>query len=121
MTTQQIADRLVNLLRAKKFIEAQTELYHKDIWSREPQNHPFPLLKGKARLIEKERQFLKAIRTWHEFKVSEPLVSRDYFSIRMYTHVDLSTDRTIEIDEIIVYGVDNDKIISERFFYKTNE
>ncbi len=121
MTTQQIACRLVDLLRAKKFIEAQTQLYHKDIWSREPKDHPFPLIKGKARLIEKERQFLKVIRTWYEFEVSEPLVSKDYFSIRMYTHVKLSDNRTVKIDEIIVYGVDNDKIISERFFYKTNE
>jgi hypothetical protein len=121
MTTQQIACRLVDLLRAKKFIEAQTELYHEDIWSREPKDHPYPLVRGKAGLIEKESRFLKAIHKWHEFEVSEPLVSKDYFSIRMYTHVELSSNHVVKIDEIILYGVEHNRIISERFFYRTNE
>ncbi|MEM7486088.1 MAG: SnoaL-like domain-containing protein [Bacteroidota bacterium] len=117
MSVSEIAHRLIALLREKKFIEAQIELYHEDIISIEPEKHPFPKTVGKNKLIEKERKFLQSIAEWHEFEVSEPLVAKNHFSLRMLTRISLMEGETLEIDEIILYEVEHNKIISEKYFY----
>lgn len=117
MTLRQIAETMTDALREKKFIEAQTAFYHQDVFSLEPEGHPAPRTKGKTQLLRKERQFLDAVKEWHAFEVSEPLVSKNHFSLRMYSNMTLVDGQTLEIDEIIVYEVVDYKIISERYFY----
>ncbi len=118
MHIQRIAHRLTELLRDKKFMEAQKELYHENILSVEPDGHPAPRTNGKAQLLEKEILFLKGIQEWREFEISEPLIAKDYFSLRMYTNVILKNGQNVKIDEIVVYEVIDGKIIGEHYFYR---
>jgi 16S rRNA A1518/A1519 N6-dimethyltransferase RsmA/KsgA/DIM1 with predicted DNA glycosylase/AP lyase activity len=111
----EIAHRLVELLKEKKFLETHQELFDENVISQEPEEAKSRSVNGLESLLLKESNFLKNI----NFEVSEPIISKDYFSIRMFTEVVLLNDREVSIDEIIVYEVRNGKIVKEQFFYKS--
>jgi hypothetical protein len=114
-----IAHRLVELLKEKKFLEAQQELLDQDVISQESEEAQSCSVNGLEAVLFKESNFLKNIKLWKNFEVSEPIISKDFFSIRMFTEVVLVNDREVSIDEIIVYEVSNGKIAKEQFFYKS--
>lgn len=111
------ANRLVELLKQKKFLEAQDEFFASDAVSQEPDQFKDRSVSGLGAIKKKEEHFLKNIKKWNRFEVSEPLISRNYFSIGMITEVELVTGDVLSIDEIIVYEVHNGKISKEQFFY----
>lgn len=93
------------------------ELFDPKVISMEPDFHPRAKTKGLSHLLHKEQEFLKAIKTWHDFEVSEPVISREHFCIRMYSKLSMHNGQHVGIDELIVYQVSNDKIVREQFFY----
>ncbi len=112
-----IANQLVKLLRDKRFVDAQEQLFAEDAINQEPETFKERSVFGLKAMIQKEKRFLSTIKQWNHFEVSEPLISRNHFSIRMMTDVLLTNNQKVCIDEIIVYEVANDKIIKEQFFY----
>ncbi|PKV48837.1 hypothetical protein ATE84_0851 [Aquimarina sp. MAR_2010_214] len=118
MTTITIANKLVELLREKKFLEAQQQLFATNAINQEPDKFKEKSVVGLEAMVQKEKRFLLYVKKWNHFEVSEPLVSKDHFSIRMITDVTMVNNDNIEIDEIIVYEVSDGKIIKEQFFYK---
>lgn len=118
MRIEAISKRLVELLRRKEFLQVLEELFSPDAMSIEPDFHPRMKIEGLSNLLRREEEFLKSIKTWHDFEVSDPIVSRDYFSIRMYSRLSMINDQTLDIDELIVYQLSNDKIVKEQFFYE---
>ncbi len=117
MEINSLANKLVALLREKKFIEAQEELFSEDAITQEPEKFKERSVKGRDAIIQKEKRFLKAVKEWIRFEVSDPIVSQNYFSITMYTEVELINNQKILLDEIIIYEVNNGLIIKEQFFY----
>lgn len=117
MTIKQISERLFTLLEKKSFIEAQEEFFDTHVISLEPDFHPNPKTQGLQNLLLKEQQFLDNIESWENFQLSEPVVSKDHFSMRMFSLIHLKSGRLLEIDEIIVYEVTHGKITKEQFFY----
>ncbi|HZX59244.1 MAG TPA: SnoaL-like domain-containing protein, partial [Mucilaginibacter sp.] len=81
-TIQQIADRLINLCREQKFIEAYRELFAEEAESIDPMHSLMPPARGLITLIEREKQFL-AKATIHKIDVSEPLLAANYFAINI--------------------------------------
>ncbi len=117
LDVQKIANKLVNLLREKKFLEAQEQLFSINAINQEPEKFKERSVSGLKAMIKKEKQFLSNIKQWNRFEVSDPLVSKNHFSIRMLTDVILINDQNVSIDEIIVYKVVDEKIVKEQFFY----
>ncbi|WP_106792426.1 SnoaL-like domain-containing protein [Aquimarina sp. Aq78] len=117
MTTITIANKLVELLREKKILEAQQQLFATDAINQEPDLYKEKSVVGLEAMIQKEKRFLLYIKKWNHFEVSEPLVSAHHFSIRMITDVTMVNNDNITIDEIIIYEVSDGKIIKEQFFY----
>lgn len=115
---QSIAYRLVELVRDRKFLEAQGELFSSDAVTQEPEKFMQRSVSGLEAIMQKERLFLESIKEWKRFEVSTPVVSAHHFSIRMLTKVELLTGQKIELDEIIVYEVNQGKIVKEQFFYE---
>ncbi|AXT61780.1 nuclear transport factor 2 family protein [Aquimarina sp. AD10] len=113
-----IANTLVTLLRQKQFVAAQEQLFAQDAISLEPSIYKERSVKGLKAILKKEKTFLSNIKHWHHFQVSDPVISKDYFSIRMMTDVTLLTKQKVTIDEIIIYQVTNGKISKEQFFYQ---
>jgi hypothetical protein len=113
----ELANQLVMMLREKKFVEAQEQLFSFDAIAQEPEKFKERSVKGKENIILKEKRFLKGIKEWIRFDVSNPIVSQHHFSIRMYTEVELINNQKIVLDEIIVYEVLDGLIVKEQFFY----
>lgn len=115
--TAVIASRLVELTRQRLFLEAQAELFDEKAAGIEPENSGRPSVSGLDAMQEKEHRFLNAVSEWLKMEVSEPLISKNYFSIKMTVDVMLKNGQTIVLEEIIVYETKDDKIIKQQFFY----
>ncbi|MFK8058216.1 MAG: SnoaL-like domain-containing protein [Saprospiraceae bacterium] len=118
MTTQEVANRLVELCRANKQQQAIEELYHQDIVSVEPEGSPFGTVKGLAAIAEKGKQFEAMVESFNSSSVSDPIVAENFFSCNMISNVNMrGVPVPVDMDEICVYTVNNGKIVKEEFFY----
>ena len=120
MSTETIARRLVELCRDGKYEQAQQELYAEDAVSIEPEGLPPGALgnaQGMAAIRDKARQFNAMVETVHGSSVSEPVVADNWFSVAMAMDVTMKGQGRVQMSEIGVYRVRNDKITQEQFFY----
>lgn len=118
MTTQEIADRLVELCRAGKERQAVNELYADDFVSLEPDGAPNQRSVGHAAHVEKEKNFDAMVETMHEIRWSDPIVAENFFTLGLYMHIDMTDGpRKMDMDELCVYQVKDGKIVQEQFFY----
>jgi hypothetical protein len=108
MTTQQVADRLVELCRKGEFVRAEQELYGPNIVHVEFDGKEFT---GYETVLQKEVQFLAKLKAEPTVEVSDPIVAGDYFTIRMYMHCEHEDRGKININEIIIYKVTDGKIV----------
>lgn len=120
MTTQEVANRLVELCRKGQFTEAIEELFADDAISIEGEHAPQPRTEGKANILKKGEQFSSMVDEWHGGEVSAPVVSSDFFSVMMSMDITYKGKERTQEDEICVYQVKDGKIVSEQFFYSTD-
>ena len=118
MTTQEIANRLVELCRTGDFKKAQQELFADDAVSIEP--HATPAFeketKGLKAIFEKGEKWNAMVQELHSLTVSEPLVVGN--SIALVIGMDISMNpegHRTNMNELCVYNVKEGKIISEQF------
>ena len=121
MTTQEIADRYVELFKEGKAAEIQNTLYHTDVVCTEPEHTAAQgtptVTKGLAGIQAKLQAGRERIAELHSFYCSQPVVGGNYFSVAMGRELTLKSGPRIKADEIAVFGVKDGKIISETFFY----
>lgn len=120
MSIERIAARLVELCREGKYEEAQLELYADDAVSIEPEGLPPGALGNAAGLpaiLEKGRQFGAMVEAVHGGSVSEPVIADNWFSVAMAMDVTMKGRGRMQMSEICVYRVRDDKIVQEQFFY----
>lgn len=117
MDIQQVAARLVDLCRRGEYEAAQRELYADDAVSIEPAGAPMERAYGLPAILEKGRRFRAGIETLHGGNVSEPVIAGDHFSVAMTIDVTMKGLGRLSLEEICVYRVRNDKIVTEQFFY----
>lgn len=118
MTTQAIANRLVELCREGKAQQAIAELYSSDITSVEPEGMPDRIVTGLAGIAEKGKKFQAMIEKIHSSSVSDPIVADNTFSCAMLMNVDMKgVPVPVDMNEICVYTVKDSKVIKEEFFY----
>lgn len=117
MTTQQVADRLVAMVRGGQFDQCYDELFAQDAASHEPSFIPNGSVVGLDNVKKKAEAWAQGVKQIHDLRVSAPVVGGSYFSVSMFIDVE-KTDGTREPgDEICVYKVVDGKITEERFFY----
>jgi hypothetical protein len=117
MTTQQVANRLVELCRKGQIVQAIDELYGNDIVSVEPEYGPVKSAKGKKNVIEKGGQFAAMIDERHGGSFSEPVVTGKYFTTVMTLDATFKGRGRSTFEETCIYEVKDGKIISEQFFF----
>jgi len=118
MTTQEIAERLVNLCRETKYEIAQKELYAADAISIEPYATPDFQKETKSlpAIIEKGRKFVAMVEATHAHAVSDPVVAGNSFACTMRMDVTMKGKGRMDMTELCVYEVKDGKIISEQFY-----
>ena len=117
MTNQEVANRLVSLLKEGKFMDVYNELFHENAQHNEPQSENFPHLKSRQAIIEKDEAMSEHIAGAGGLEVGDAIVSKSYIAIPFKMTVELKDGNKMPMDEIIVYKVENGKILSEQFFY----
>ena len=118
MTTQEVANKLVDYMRHGKIFEAQSELYANDIVCIEPEGNMAPhYTKGKEAVAEKGKQFASMIEERHGGSCSDATVGGNHFSIAMTLDATMKGMGRQLLDEIGVYEVKDGKIVREQFFY----
>lgn len=117
MNTQEVADRLVQLCREGKNLQAVDELYSEEVISREPAGTPMEITEGREAVRNKTLQWEQSLETLHAATVSDPIVAEDHFALVMFLDVTYKGHGRIAMSEICVYEVKNGKIIADQFFY----
>ena len=82
MTTQEIANRLVDMCRHGKIEEAKEELFAPDIISIEPREGLLPKeTRGMDAIRKKAALFISMVDSFYGDTISDPIVAGDYFSL----------------------------------------
>ena len=119
MTTQEVAQKLVELCGQGKFKDAVQSLYAQDIVSIEASAPPggsresagLEAVIGKGEWWESNHEV-------HGLKLEGPIVAGNHFCVRFTIDVTFKpTSRRHTMDELGVYEVKDGKVIREEFFY----
>ena len=118
MTTQEIANRMYELLKENKWVEVQQELFSDDAESIEPPGSPgLQSVKGIDAVKKKGEDFSNMIEEVHGGYTGEPIVAGNYIAIAMGFDATMKGMGRQKMDEIAVYEVKDGKIVKEQFFY----
>lgn len=119
MTTQQVADRLVELCRKGQFVEAVQELYSDDIISIEPDGSGLPThCEGIPAIMQKGEQWNAMVEQVNSSNISDPIVAENFFSMTMKSNMKMvNAPEAMDMDELCVYNVVDGKVVKEQFFY----
>jgi len=117
MSTAEVANRLIELCRQGKNMDAVHELYADHIVSREPKGSMHELVEGKEAVIAKELGFFSMVEEIHSSEVSEPLVAENFFSVTMKMDMTVKGMGRISMDEVCVFEAKDGKIVFEQFFF----
>jgi hypothetical protein len=118
MTTQEIANRLSQLFKENKWMEAQQELFSEDAESIEPPgSQGLPSVKGLDAIKMKGEKFNEMIEEMHGGYASEPIVAGNHIAFAMGIDATYKGMGRQKMDEIAVYEVKNGKIVKEQFFF----
>jgi hypothetical protein len=118
MTTQEIADLLIDMCRKGQVEEAKEKLFSYDIMSIEPVEGILPKeAKGMDAIKTKAELFISKVENFYGSTISDPVVAGDYFSISWDTDIQMKGEGRKTMSELCVYKTKAGKIISEQFFY----
>jgi hypothetical protein len=119
MTTQEIANKLVELCSVGKFHEAMVALYSNDIVSMEAGAPPGGSREAKGLdAVKAKGEWWSNNHEVHAAKVEGPLVAGSHFAVTFKLDVTFKPEkRRFTMEEIAVYKVANGKIVYEEFFY----
>jgi hypothetical protein len=115
-TIKQIAFRLAQLCRERKFIEAYHELYTKEPVNNVPRPRPLAT-KGLFTFLERITHFVSKANI-HQIEIYDPLFAGDYFAIGFRMDFNLINERKKHLDEVCICYVQNGKITGQPIFMK---
>jgi len=115
-TTQEVANRLIELCNKGQILEAQEELFADDSVAIEPSGEN-PVTKGKEAIIAKGKQFAAMFEAVHHSEITAPIVVGNWFTIGWLFDVTIKGQGRQKMNEICVYQVKDGKIVSEQFFF----
>lgn len=118
MTTSEIANKLVLLLREAKFEEVYDTLFDAEkVRHVEPQSEHFADITGVNAIKEKDTIMGENIQEVNSLEVGTATVSKDHIALPYKMTFTMKDGNAVALDEIIVYEVQDGKIVLEQFFY----
>ena len=100
MTTQQVANRLIELCRIGQIQQAQEELYGETMVSIEPKGAPIEKAEGLKAVSEKGKNFASMIEERHGGSITDPVVTGKYFSMGMTLDATMKGQGRILLEEV---------------------
>ncbi len=117
MTTQEIANRLVDLCRKGEYETVYKEMYSKDCVSIEPKGAQMEICEGLEAMAVKGKAWNESMEEFHGSSIGEPSVAGNHFSMTMMMDATFKDRGRVKMDELCVYEVKDGKIVKEQFFY----
>jgi hypothetical protein len=118
MSTQEIAAEFVALCKAGKFDEAGERFWSEDIVSIEPMEGEMAVLRGKP-AVQGKGAWWYANHEIHASEAHGPYVNGDQFAVRFHLDVTAkASGQRMQMEEIGLYTVKDDRIIEERFLFR---
>jgi len=115
MTTQEIANRLVELCSKGDYKTCYEELYSPEIKSIEADGSS---VVGFEALAAKGKEWNESIEEFKDSGIGQPVVSGNWFSVPMHMTLRYKgAPEATKFEEICVYQVKDGKIVQEQFFY----
>ncbi len=122
MTTQQLANRLVELVRTGQSDNAYTEIFSEGASSHEMPGVPGGEAHGREALIAKSAAWAEDVDEVLRMEVTDPLVYGHLFTVGMGIQLKKKDGTVTPFEqEICVYETRDGKIVSERFIYTMPE
>ena len=119
MTTQQLADQLVDYCRTGRNDQAYRDLFSADAVAHEPPGIPDNTTRGRAALLAKSAAWADDVAEVLRMEVTDPVVYGDYFALGMGGQLRKKDGTVTPFErEMCIYTCADGKIISERFVYK---
>jgi hypothetical protein len=121
MNTEEVAQKVMELVRKQAWHEAVDALYDKDIVSVEAQtmDGSSPETRGIKGVREKVDWWLQNMEV-HSFNANGPFVAHDRFVVQYDADVtDKNSKKRMQLSEVGVYTVKNGKIVREEFLPRT--
>ena len=116
MTTMEVANRLVELVRAQKEEQAIDELYHSEITTHEPAGEMKDST-GIETCKNKAKWFNSAFEN-HGVEILGPYPNENKFAVHYnYDITARETGKRFNMLEVALYEVKDGKIIWEKFYY----
>jgi hypothetical protein len=122
MTTNEIGKKLVELCNQGKFDTVMDTLYAKDIVSVEAGGPPdMPKEMKGLEAVAGKAKWWNENHTVHSSKAEGPFPKGDQFIVRfLFDITNKPSGKRMQLDEMALYTVKNDKIVREEFFYTTD-
>lgn len=118
MTTHEVAKRFNELAQQEKWFEIQDEFFAENVRSIEPPNSRYlGNAEGKSEVRRKADAFVKRIEAFHSGHTTEPMVIGNHFTVGRSKDLTVQGHGRIQINEIMLYEVNDGKIVLEQFFY----
>ena len=123
MNTEEVAQKVVELVRKQAWHEALDTLYDKNIVSIEASasEGESPEKRGIDQVRGKTDSWLENMQV-HSFKANGPFVAHDRFVVQYDADVtDKNSNKRMQLSEVGVYTVKDGKIVREEFLPLTRE
>jgi hypothetical protein len=119
MTTQQVADKLVQLCSQGNFRAAMEDLYSPEIVSMEAGAPPGMSRETKGiEGVKAKGEWWEANHEVHSASVEGPLVAGSHFAVTFKLDVTFKPEsKRFKMEEVAIYKVVDGKIVYEEFFY----
>jgi hypothetical protein len=118
MTTTDVANRFNELAQTGQWEAIQNELFADNAVSIEPANSPgLKSVEGIEAIKQKGNQFQEMVEEMHGGYSNPPQVAGNHFAVAMGMDVTMKGQGRMKMDEIVVYEVNDGKIVKEQFFY----
>jgi hypothetical protein len=118
MTTQELADQLVSLLKKGSFEEAQRTFLVENAESIEPNGTLLPeKTVGLSNILAKGENFRNSIESVNGLEVSDPMVAGNAIAVTFTLDANFKSNGRMVFTELCVFIVADGKIIREIYYY----
>ena len=119
MTTQEVANKYVEMCRAGQMDQIQAALYADNAVSLEMEGaQGFPTkTEGMEAIKAKGEHWEAMVEEFHGLEVDGPVVAGEHFSCALIMDITYKGQERKKDEELAMFQVKDGKIISEQFFY----
>ena len=123
MTTEEVANKLVEYCNQGRWDLAQQELYAENCVSLEmPGQEYIPeKVEGLENIKAKGEKWSTMVEEFHGSTIEGPIIAGDHFTLKMNMDITMKGAPRRNDEELCMYKVADGKIVSEQLFYPTQQ